>query len=293
MVIEYVTTRLFDSPAQTLVNTVNTVGVMGKGVAADFRRLYPDMFERYRAFCAAGRFQVGQLYLYRTPHKWVLNFPTKVHWRSPSQLQWIEAGLARFISVYSQYGVTSISFPQLGTGNGGLPWKAVRPLMESYLKKVRIPVYVHIRPRDPNFVPEHLSSQDVASLGKDLQAPRREIPFERFVEDIVVLFNGVRVEASDPNALPSVSVDLESSGRSLEIPGENLLDLWQALRLRGAVELSSFPGVMNDKAAVFAERLQTLEYLKPMKFGEDRRPGLRYAPPSATLPPVAIDVLPQ
>jgi hypothetical protein len=99
--------------------------------------------------------------------------------------------------------------------------------------------------------------------------------------------------ASDPDALPSILVDLEGSGSGLVISGENLLDLWQALRLRGAVELSRFPGAMNEKAEAFAERLQTLEYLKPMKFGEERRPGLRYAPPSATFPPVTIDVLPQ
>lgn len=99
-VLEYVATSLFESPAQTLVNTVNTVGVMGKGIANDFRRLYPDMFERYQAFCAGGKFAVGQLYLYRTPHKWVLNFPTKQHWRSPSRMEWIEAGLQKFLDTF-------------------------------------------------------------------------------------------------------------------------------------------------------------------------------------------------
>lgn len=77
--LTYVTTNLFDSPAQTLVNAVNTVGVMGKGIAAEFKRRYPEMFERYKALCDREWIAIGRLHLYRTPGKWVLNFPTKRH----------------------------------------------------------------------------------------------------------------------------------------------------------------------------------------------------------------------
>src|SRR5687768_15788890 len=125
--LRYVTINLFDSPAQTLVNTVNTVGVMGKGVAQAFKRLYPDMYRAYRAFCQDGRLDVGQLYLYKTQNKWILNFPTKRDWRNASRLEWIEAGLAKFVQTYAERGITSISFPQLGTGNGGLAWSDVQP----------------------------------------------------------------------------------------------------------------------------------------------------------------------
>lgn len=203
--LEYVTTSVFDSPAQTLVNTVNTVGVMGKGIAKDFRRLYPDMFDRYRAFCLSGGFAVGQLYLYRTSHKWVLNFPTKKHWRNPSKLEWVEAGLARFVATYSQYGITSVSFPQLGTGNGGLSWPTVRPLMERHLKSVRIPVYIHLRPTDPQFVPEHLDKDDVVSRGRDLQTARREISFDKFLADLLGLFDASAAVTDDPDGLRGLS----------------------------------------------------------------------------------------
>ena len=291
--LEYVATNLFDSPAQTLVNTVNTVGVMGKGIAKDFRHLYPDMFERYRTFCAEGQFNIGQLYLYRTPHKWVLNFPTKRHWRSPSNLEWIESGLSRFLATYSQYGITSISFPQLGTGNGGLAWDDVRPVMERYLRQVRIPVYVHVRPRDPNFVPEHLRPTDVPELSRELNAPRRDVGFEKFVSDLARLLQSSPRLSEDPMELPSVEVAGRGGEPSFLIPGESLLDFWHALRLRGALELSAFPGGLREHADLIASKLVTLDYIRPMAFGADKRPGLRYAPPSATVPPGSIDVHPE
>jgi O-acetyl-ADP-ribose deacetylase (regulator of RNase III) len=139
--IRYTTTTLFESPAQTLVNTVNTVGVMGKGVAAEFKRRYPDMYSRYREFCDQGLLDIGKLHLYRTPNKWVLNFPTKKHWRNPSKLEYVEAGLEKFVDTYTDHGITSVSFPQLGCGNGNLEWRDVRPLMEKYLQKL-IPLQI-------------------------------------------------------------------------------------------------------------------------------------------------------
>lgn len=291
-VLEYVSSNLFESPAQTLVNTVNTVGVMGKGIANDFRRLYPEMFEKYRAFCEQGQFAVGQLYLYRTPHKWVLNFPTKQHWRNPSRVEWIEAGLKKFLASYSQYGITSVAFPQLGTGNGGLGWDVVRPVMERYLKQARIPVYVHVRPRDPKFVPEHIRPGEVASLSRELQAARADVTFEAFVNDLRDLFQARVGNSEDAMELPSLEVQ-DTKGRSLILPGEQVLDFWQSLRLRGALELASLPPALQAFDSLFAEKLVTLDYIKPMTFGQDGRPGLRYAPPSASTAPDSIDVSPE
>jgi O-acetyl-ADP-ribose deacetylase (regulator of RNase III) len=150
--LKYTDLSLFDSPAQTLVNTVNTVGVMGKGIALEFRQRYPDMFLKYKDHCSAGLLDIGKLYLYRTEHHWVLNFPTKRHWRNPSKPEWIELGLEKFAATYLAQGITSVSFPQLGCGNGGLNWESdVQPLMVKYLEKLPIPVYVHIAPRDTAF----------------------------------------------------------------------------------------------------------------------------------------------
>lgn len=149
--IIYQDTNLLLSPAQTLVNTVNTVGVMGAGIAKDFKRYYPKMFVTYRKVCRAQLFEPGQLLLYKGEcgqdyerKRWVLNFPTKRDWRDPSKLAYVEQGLAKFVTSYKAKGITSIAFLPLGTGCGGLKWSEVKQLMESYLKQVDIPVYIHV-----------------------------------------------------------------------------------------------------------------------------------------------------
>ena len=142
--ITYVVGDLFTSPAKVLVNTVNTVGVMGKGIAKDFKRIYPEMFEEYQDLCKQKMFNVGQLWLYKTPHKWILNFPTKEHWRGKSKIEYIEAGLQKFVNTYDSKGMLEVSFPMLGCGNGELDWeKEVQPLMEKYLQPLPIHVYIH------------------------------------------------------------------------------------------------------------------------------------------------------
>lgn len=143
--ITYLTTNLFDSPAQTLVNTVNTVGVMGKGIALLFKQRYPEMYHQYRKLCQAGELEVGKLFIYRAADKIIVNFPTKKHWRSPSRLEYVEAGLKEFVRHYPEYEISSLSFPQLGCGQGGLNWEQeVQPVMEGYLKDLPTPVYIHL-----------------------------------------------------------------------------------------------------------------------------------------------------
>jgi O-acetyl-ADP-ribose deacetylase (regulator of RNase III) len=90
--LTYLYTSLFDSPAQTLVNTVNTVGVMGKGVAKTFRERYPAMFKEYKKLCDGGALTIGSLHLWKSDDRWVLNFPTKTTWRLPSKLEYIQQG---------------------------------------------------------------------------------------------------------------------------------------------------------------------------------------------------------
>jgi O-acetyl-ADP-ribose deacetylase (regulator of RNase III) len=126
--------NLFDSTCQTLVNTVNCVGVMGRGIAFEFRHRYPDMFAAYERLCAERRLQPGLLQLWTKEQPWVLNFPTKNDWKRPSKLAFIEAGLRKFASTYADRGVTSIAFPRLGTANGGLSWFDVQPMMQRFLE---------------------------------------------------------------------------------------------------------------------------------------------------------------
>ena len=125
---------IFDSTAQTLVNTINCVGVMGKGLALEFKNRYPAMFDKYKSFCDKGVFKPGVLWIYKAEDgKWVLNFPTKVDWKNPSELEYIEEGLKKFVEIWKDKGIVSVAFPLLGCKNGGLNADVVIPLMEKYL----------------------------------------------------------------------------------------------------------------------------------------------------------------
>jgi uncharacterized protein YwgA/O-acetyl-ADP-ribose deacetylase (regulator of RNase III) len=136
--------NLFDSNAQTLVNTVNCVGVMGKGVALEFKTRFPEMHEDYAARCKAGQVRLGRPYLYHDlVPPWVLNFPTKDHWRSVSRLQDIEEGLAYLLAHYREWGITSLAVPPLGCGHGQLEWRVVGPTLYRYLKRMDIPVELY------------------------------------------------------------------------------------------------------------------------------------------------------
>lgn len=135
---------MFDSDAQTLVNTVNCVGVMGKGVALEFKNRFPEMFEDYLARCTAGEVRLGQPYLYRSlMPPWVLNFPTKDHWRSVSRLEDIEQGLTYLLRHYRQWGIASLAVPPLGCGQGQLEWRVVGPTLYRYFKQMEIPVELY------------------------------------------------------------------------------------------------------------------------------------------------------
>jgi O-acetyl-ADP-ribose deacetylase (regulator of RNase III)/uncharacterized protein YwgA len=134
---------MFTSNAQTLVNTVNCVGVMGKGVALKFKERFPEMFNDYVSRCERKAVKLGEPYVYedRSGVK-ILNFPTKDHWRSPSRLRDIERGLDYLVGHYQAWNITSVSMPPLGCGNGGLEWAEVGPLI--YRKLHGLPVDIEV-----------------------------------------------------------------------------------------------------------------------------------------------------
>lgn len=142
--LTYLKGNIFSSSAEVIVNPVNTFGVMGKGLAAEFKRRYPDMFRKYKAFCEQKKFSVGQLYISREVDYAVLLFPTKKHWRKPSRIEYVEAGLKKFVDTCEEKGIKSIAFPKLGCGYGGLDWNDVRPLMEKYLRELPIEIYIYL-----------------------------------------------------------------------------------------------------------------------------------------------------
>ena len=134
---------MFQSPAKTLVNTVNCVGIMGKGIAQEFKKRFPGMFVDYEQRCAMGKVEPGVPYYYEDMlGTSIVNFPTKKHWRSPSRLQDVVKGLDIFLAKYKEWGVTSIAFPPLGCGNGGLEWAIVGPIMYQKLSALDIPVEI-------------------------------------------------------------------------------------------------------------------------------------------------------
>ena len=164
--ITFVKGNLFESPAQVLVNTVNTVGAMGKGIARDFKTFFPEMFAEYRDLCDRDQLKVGRLHLYRGDRKWILNFPTKVHWRNPSKLEYIEEGLRAFTRLYASAGINSAAFPPLGCGHGQLDFKSqVRPMMIEHLESLPIPVFIY--PERPRTTPEQ---KDIKAMKDWLQS---------------------------------------------------------------------------------------------------------------------------
>ena len=178
--INYIKGNLFTSNSKILVNTVNTVGVMGKGIASDFKRIYPKMFEEYKALCDAKKFDIGELFLYKTQNKWILNFPTKKHWKSPSKLEYIEKGLIELINKANELKLNDIAMPKLGCGNGGLDWETqVKPLVEKYLKKS--PINVSIYDFDKDIIPEHLTKKDIEEW---LKSKPKTLDFNTFFEDL-------------------------------------------------------------------------------------------------------------
>jgi len=135
--------NIFESQATTLVNTVNCVGVMGKGIALEFKKKYPNMFSEYVDLCNKGFVKPGVPYYYHDLlGTSIINFPTKNHWRSPSKLSYIISGLDWFRDNYDSLGIKSIAFPPLGCGNGGLPWSVVGPLMYSKLNDLPIDIEI-------------------------------------------------------------------------------------------------------------------------------------------------------
>jgi O-acetyl-ADP-ribose deacetylase (regulator of RNase III) len=135
---------LCDSKAQTWVNAVNCVSIMGKGLAVQFKKRFPEMYRDYVARCAKGEVRPGEPYLFKSQvYPWILNFPTKYHWRERSNLQTIAKGLEYLAGHCQTWGITSIAIPALGCGLGQLEWANVWPLFAKYLSPLKIPVEIY------------------------------------------------------------------------------------------------------------------------------------------------------
>jgi O-acetyl-ADP-ribose deacetylase (regulator of RNase III) len=128
--------NLLDSDAEALINTVNTVGVMGKGLAAQFKRAFPENYWAYHRACEAGAVRTGQMFIWVLGDgRYIINFPTKKHWRLGSNLPDIRTGLDDLVHQIQELSIRSVAIPPLGCGFGGLRWADVRPLIEGAFDK--------------------------------------------------------------------------------------------------------------------------------------------------------------
>ncbi|MCL9638307.1 macro domain-containing protein [Bacillus zanthoxyli] len=304
--ITYVKTDLFESPAQVLVNTVNTVGVMGKGIAKRFKQTYPEMFTQYQKYCEHKVLDVGKLWIYKSPHKWVLNFPTKKHWRQPSKLVYIESGLKKFVATYQDKGITSISFPLLGCGNGGLDWESeVKPLMEKYLRPLPIEVFIHLNGNKSK--PEH---KEVSSTKKWLQSMPEFLSFNEVWDDLhnkilfddEIVYKGEKWKMSLLNIQNDITASLneETSENidkdpTIEFLNENdderyyatvtqLHGLWRYLRKMGFCIEKDLPEGLSELGGLILHLMNKLDYIEPVEIAykydddDDFQMGIRVIP---------------
>lgn len=267
--IKYVKGDLFKSPAKILVNTVNTVGVMGKGVALEFKKQYPEMFYRYKKLCEEKQLDIGKLFLWRKEKKWVLLFPTKKHWRNPSKIEYIESGLKKLVENWDKLGADSIAFPRLGCGNGGLDWNDVRPLMEKYLKNVPLQIYIYVdNYADPE--PEHLQ---VSEIEKWLSGVNDVEGYEKFklqLKDIlendnsILLGDGVQAKIKEDGEF-----QLNCNGEQREINDEELCSFWNYIRDVGIVSENEIPSEYEFFSNVLLTLMKKLEYVQSVIVSED------------------------
>lgn len=180
---------LFESSAQTLVNTVNTVGVMGKGVALGFKQRFPEMYRDYVRRCERDEVKLGEPYLWRPlVEPWVLNFPTKAHWRRPSRLEDIVRGLEHLEANYRRWGIRSLALPPLGCGNGGLEWRVVGPTLYVHLSRLDIPIELYAPFATPHeqLTPGYLSGRRQSAPSASAHQPASKVP-PAFVGLVAVL----------------------------------------------------------------------------------------------------------
>ena len=258
--IEYIEGDIFDSPAQVIVNTVNTVGVMGKGLALSFKKRYPDMFESYKKVCEKHQLTIGNLMLHQEADHWILLFPTKENWRNPSKLEYIEKGLMKFVSTYAEKHITSIAFPKLGCGNGELDWNLVRPLMERYLKPLPIDIYIYLGVNNDN-LPEHKEQQKTI---KWLKENAKDMSFDGVIDDLKTLsplvpysfdYNEVEYSFSYDNG-----ITIENDNIKIQVTENDFFAIWDEIRNQSVFRIPD-----NNEIELVYALLFSLGYLSAIK----------------------------
>ncbi|MEK5753149.1 macro domain-containing protein [Acinetobacter variabilis] len=143
MTIQIITGNIWNSKAQTIVNTVNCEGVMGAGIALECRLRFPEMFSKYKEICEKGLLKPGLLLLYKSDERWILNFPTKTSWKLPSKEEYLHSGLTKFKNTFKEKGITSIAFPLLGASHGGFTPEKSLEIMKYHLGEIDLDIEIY------------------------------------------------------------------------------------------------------------------------------------------------------
>jgi len=265
--IHFHRTSLMTSPAQTVVNTVNVVGVMGKGLAAAFKERYPVMFTEYKKICDDQQLQPGGLWLWKGSEQWVLNFATKKHWRNPSKMEYVRSGLQKFRETYEEMGIREVAFPRLGCGNGGLNWSEVRPLMLEALRDLPITIFIHDFEKKVGKLEHELPLIDYV---------RHPATFEQFCMDLqsVIKNRNGEVEPLLMKGLFHVelnkSCDLTSGvngSEQLIAAQDDLFRIWNTLLTRSVSRFDLPDNVQVNALKVFSVLAQ-LPYVRPVNIAD-------------------------
>lgn len=293
--ITYLDSSIFTSPADVLVNTVNTQGVMGKGIALEFKKLFPEMFREYQRNCELGLLKPGVLMFYRTPGKSVLNFPTKTSWRRPSKVEYIEIGLDTFVKSYANLNIQSVAFPRLGCGNGDLDWEGqVKPLMESYLSGLPIRVFIHLQGWVP--LPEHMTIQRMRKWLHEHPSEISGIEAWRDVLSTVAMgTEGWYLEMrevghyfDDIDEVQAIVYGSVPHG-GLGITQDEFVTFWRTLRQNGFAVTADLPPHVQAIGEDVFRLIERLPYLERMYFsvGSDQS-GVKFAVYTNTVRPATL-----
>lgn len=183
--IKYITGNLLDAHTEALVNTVNTVGVMGKGIALQFKNRFPENYKIYRDACKNESFSVGQVLVVKEGNllnqKYIINFPTKAHWKADSKYEYISSGLIALKEAILTYGINSIALPPLGCGNGGLEWPIVKSMIEKELKDLQIEILIY----EPNFKIREVLQKELTKTTKRLTPARAMLLYMMYAYESV------------------------------------------------------------------------------------------------------------
>ena len=210
--IRYVKGDIFSSPAQVITNTVNLEGFMGKGIALEFKKRYPQMFNAYKNKCESGDLKIGNLMLYRDI---VLK-----------NYQYLEKGLQKFVDNWDKMGIDSIAFPALGCGNGGLLWKDVRNLMEKYLKNLPIDILIYT----DSYFDNRSAKENISEIEKMLSGEAGLEGYELFRHRCISYIKKNGEVVVDDEKKWSLSADGELLLDSALVDENELIHMWNYIR---------------------------------------------------------------